>query len=256
MIKTTLTLCTCLFVVFTLQSQSKKELIAEVQSLKSELDSTQAALTESKKNESVSKARAESVESELVELRDANALLLKNLKTFTEASTQRSDNIGKTLESLREKEAQLKVIRDAIGANDSTAVVVLTNAKQTLGENAKIGVSNGAIIIASDLTSLFGSDTGTDISAEGEAWLEKIAAILNANPAMSLTVEGLTMTGDLTMAANQASTVSSVLQKNFGIAPERMVTLGKDGNFKEGINLKIHPRFDQFYLMVRENMKN
>lgn len=73
---------------------------------------------------------------------------------------------------------------------------------------------------------------------------------------MMVTIEGLTMTGELDMAAAQAGAVATLLQKNHEIDPARIFTLGKDGNFKEGINLKIHPNYVQFYLMVKENMKN
>jgi len=58
------------------------------------------------------------------------------------------------------------------------------------------------------------------------------------------------------LAAQQAASVAGVLIKKFSIDSERIISLGKDGNFKEGIRLKIHPRYDQFYGILRENMKN
>ena len=72
---------------------------------------------------------------------------------------------------------------------------------------------------------------------------------------MSLTIEGLSMTGELDLAADQASAIGSLLQKQFSIASNRIQTLGKDGNFKEGINLVIHPDYARFYDMVKEHMK-
>ena len=77
---------------------------------------------------------------------------------------------------------------------------------------------------------------------------------MNTNPNVVLTIEGLSMTGELALAADQASAIGAALQKQFTIEPERIVTLGKDGNFKEGINLNIHPDYNLFYLIVKKSM--
>ena len=184
-----------------------------------------------------------------------NKALLKNLNSFSQLSSQNSTNLNKILESLNAKEAQLKAINDALASNDSTALVVLTNAKQTLGENAKVGVSNGMVVISSSLATLFGSDTESTITEEAEPWVQKIGKILTSNPNMAVTIEGLSMTGELDLPAQQASALSMAFQR-LEIAPERITALGKDGNLKEGILIKIHPKFDEFYAMVKENMKN
>ncbi len=252
----TLTLCVLFIFSSFLYAQKKSELIAEIAALKIELDATKAEASEAKKNEKIGLARAESFEVQVKELQDANATLLKNLNSFATVSNKNSENINKVMAKLEEKENQLKAINNTIASNDSTAIVVLTNAKQTLGENAKIGVSNGSVIIATTLESLFGTATGVKVTAEGIAWLEKIANILNANPKVSITIAGLSMTGELDTAAIQASAVGTVLQNQFSIDPNRIDSLGKDGNFKEGINLKLHPDYNQFYDMVKGNMKS
>ncbi len=252
----TITSCFILFTAMSLHSQKKSELIAEILTLKTQLDSVKAEIFEARKNEKVSLAEATSYKEQVVELQDANTTLLKNLSSFAEVSSKNSDNISKAMTSLNEKEKQLKSINDAISSNDSTAVIVLTNVKQTLGEDVKIGVSGGAVVISNNLIALFGGDTSTSVTTEAQSWLEKVANILTANPKMALTIEGLSMTGNLPLATQQAAAISEVFQKQFTIAPERITILGKDGNFKEGINLKVHPKYDVFYRMVKENMKN
>ena len=251
-----LTLCVLFIFSSFLYAQKKRELITEIAALKTELEATKAEVSEAKKNEKIGLARAESFEVQVKELQDANTTLLKNLNSFATVSNKNSENINKVMAKLEEKENQLKAINNTIASNDSTAIVVLTNAKQTLGENAKIGVSNGSVIIATTLESLFGTATGVTVTAEGATWLEKIANILNANPKVSITIAGLSMTGELDAAANKASAVGAVLQNQFSIDPNRIDSLGKDGNFKEGINLKLHPDYNQFYDMVKENMKS
>ena len=63
----------------TLHAQNKKELIAQVNSLNAELEGVKAELLESKKNEKISQARADSFESQLKGLEENNAVLLENL---------------------------------------------------------------------------------------------------------------------------------------------------------------------------------
>lgn len=254
--KITLALVIVLFNCLSIAAQKKSELFAEIEDLKSKLDTTETALNQLKRSEKASVAKAESLESQVLELQAANATLLKNLNNFAEVSNKNSENINKTLASLDEKEKQLKVIKDAISKNDSTAIVVLTDAKQTLGENSKIGVSKGAVTISSAIASLLEGDKNSVVSASGKAWLEKIAAILTKNPDLHITVEGLSNTGELDIALIQATTIANTLQNQFTIDPNRISAMGKDGGFSDGIHFKLHPDFNQFYATAREHMKN
>ena len=238
-----------------LLAQKKSELISEISTLKTELETTKAMVAEARKNEKISLARAASFETQVKELQDANATLLKNLNSFAEVSNKNSENINKVMAKLEQKENQLKAINATVASNDSTALVVLTNAKQTMGETTKIGVSNGSVILASNYESLFESATETSVSETGMAWLGKIGNILKANPEVAVTIEGLSMTGELDLAANQASAIGATLQKQFSVDPNRIQTLSKDGNFKEGINVVLHPDYGRFYNMVKEQMK-
>lgn len=251
-----LVLSLMIFSAISLQAQKKRELIAQIDNLKSQLDSVKSQVSDARKNEKIAKAQSESFQTQVTELQDANTTLMQNLNNFAEVSNKNSNIVTSAMASLEAKENQLKSIKNTIASNDSTTIVVLTNAKQTMGENAKIGVAEGAVVISSKLESLFGSDTGTTLVPEAEAWVEKIANVLTANPTTGVTIEGLSMTGDLNVPAHQAIALSTLLQSKFAIAPERITTLGRDGNLKEGILISIHPQFDKFYLMVREEMKN
>lgn len=236
-------------------AQKKIELFAEINSLKQQRDSLMNQVAEAKRNEKASAVKTESYEKQVTELQDANATLMKNLTTFTSVTAKNSDNFTKAMQSLQEKEAQLSVINEALAKNDSTSLVVLTNAKQTLGENAKIGISENSIVISSSLASLFESDQNAVVSEQGELWLQKIANVLSLNPDFDLKIEGLSMTGDLALPLDQANAISLVLQK-FGVSVEKIRTLGRDGDLKEGILFTMHPQYAKFYTMVKESMKN
>ena len=255
MLRFLLTFCFILTASSFVHAQRKSDLIAEIETLKAELDSTKTVVIEAKKNEKIGLTRAESFEKQVTELQDANSTLLRNLNNFAKVTNTNSANLNRVLAKLEEKENQLRAINDAFTSNDSTAVVVLTNAKRSLGENSKVGVSKGIVLVSSSLESLFGTTTSIKVTESGQAWLEKIAHILKANPKVALTIEGLSMTGEIELAADQAKVIGEILQNQFEIDPNRIDSLGKDGNFKEGINLNIHPNYRQFYSMTKENMK-
>ncbi|MEJ1221775.1 hypothetical protein [Sediminicola sp. 1XM1-17] len=250
------TLLILLSTSFVLTAQNKKELQAEIESLKETLSTTQTALSESKKRENISLARAESFEAQLEDLKVTNAQLLKNMSTFMEASTQKTDNIGRALESLREKEAKLKTINETLNANDSTALLLLTDFKKSFGEEAEIKVENGAVAIKMDKGILFGANaSNVKIATDATPLLKKLATVLKAHRSMFITVEGNSTNGTgLDMATRRAGALVDYLSKTHQIVPERIRAVGKISS-GEALLVKVHPNFDAFYLMVRSDMK-
>jgi outer membrane protein OmpA-like peptidoglycan-associated protein len=236
--------------------QTKKDLLLEMESLKSELASTKEALNESKKNEKVSLAKAEAFEAQAIETQEANASLMKNLNSFTEASAQKSDNIGRTLETLKTKEAQLKRINDEFSRNDSIALLVLTGFKQTLGEDANIIVENGAVSTLLTTAFLFGANPASfAIEANAEISLEQIAKVIKNNPDMVVSIESQTPTGDnLDLVARRAAAVAISLINKYGVSPTIVNAYGKMGTSGSTF-VRVHPKFDAFYFKVREDLK-
>ncbi|MDC6389613.1 hypothetical protein PP182_13020 [Maribacter sp. PR1] len=237
-------------------AQKKSELISQNQELKFQLDSIKRLVSTAESNEKISMIKAEELQSQVSELQAANATLLKNLNSFAALSSQNSENINKTLATLERKEAQLKGIVDAVASNDSTAIVVLTNAKQSLGENAKVQVSNGKVVISEKLDFYFADGLGTTVQESAKIWLENVSKIIKANPKSTVTVSGLSMTGELEVALDQAASVAQVLIKDFGVEGNRINAQGLDGGFKEGIQIEIHPDYKTFYAIAKEDAKN
>ena len=161
-------LCSVIFIagLNTVQAQKKSELIDQNQELKFKLDSISRIVSTAQHNEKLGLQRADALQTQVTELQDANATLMKNLNSFAALSSQNSDNINKTMAALERKEKQLKSETDAVASNDSTAVVILTNAKQVLGENAKVGVSDGSVVISEKLDFFFTDGIGINPSSE------------------------------------------------------------------------------------------
>jgi len=254
-------------------AQKKKDLLFEIRQLKSEIDSTKNALNTSQRNEKISVAKVQSIQEQIDDLKKTNASLLSSLSSFTEASKKKSDNISKTLESLREKENQLKVINDALTAGDSTKLAVFSTFKNAIGDAAKISITNGVITAAISNTFLFGeNDKNYIIDEKAKGLLEKLASTLNENPEVKITVEGNSnalefkdenLLDNWDLSARQAASIVRTLQNDYMVDPKRMDALGKsqyggtdDFSIETSTRIIINPRFDAFYALIREHMKN
>ncbi len=243
--KITLPILSFLLMVTISQAQKKSDLLLEIENLKDSIAKTNIALTEAKKKEKISLAKAELYETQATELQEANKSLLTNLKSFTQVSSQNSKNMTKTLDALQTKEEQLSIIENTISKNDSTVIVLLTNAKQTLGEDAMIAVSNGEVVITENNQNLL-DGTKTKLSANGEIFIEKISKILSLNQDSRLTISGTNI--GLTIFA-------STLKNKYAIIPER-ISFDIVSSDVAPILFKIHPDYANFYIKVREHMKS
>lgn len=246
-----------LFLVLTATAfaQRKSDLIAEIDDLKSKISEVEQELAKAKREISSSTAKAEALEAENAGLRDANATLLGNLSNFSELSKQSSDNVDRAMAALARKEKQLSGINNMISANDSTAIVSLTRIKQTLGENANVSVAEGTVIISSSLDNLFGSDTSSELTETGKAWLANVAKVILANPNFKTEVEGLNITGEFGPTFDQVASVSKELVGNLAVPSGSIMISARDGNFKEGINIKLQPDYKGFYARAKESAK-
>ncbi|MGB5314967.1 MAG: hypothetical protein WBN56_03125 [Robiginitalea sp.] len=236
-------------------AQRKSDLIVEIDSLQAQVRQLERSVSEAQASDKAAQAKAASYEAQVTELKDANATLMANLGNFANVSNKKEDALSKALESLNAKERQLKGIESSFSANDSTIIVLLNDAKRTLGPDAQLKVAAGSLVISGSLTSLFGSDNGTTLTAEGNTWAERVAALAKAHPDMGITVEGLSMTGDMTLAANQATAVMNALQGSYEVSESRLQSRARDGNFSEGVDILLHPNYRKFYQMVQDEVK-
>ncbi|ASO07290.1 OmpA family protein [Arenibacter algicola] len=250
------------------QAQSKKDLILEVDDLRSKLRETETALSESKREERIASAKVESFEAQVNELKETNGNLLKNLNSFTEASNKRSDHINSTLESLVEKEAQLRVINDALSSHDSITLAVFTQFKQTLGSDPKITVSNGAVAVVMDNSYIFGENSKNfKVQDKAESIIAKIGSVLKANPTMDIQIvsnSNLVESKDNKLnnweiGTQQAAAIARILESKYEIEPKRIIATGKSElglySIETATEIIVQPRFYEFFKLVKESMK-
>lgn len=242
-------------VAITVQAQKKSELIAKVAELEKSISSLNDSVSKAQRQINASDSKAGLLEKENEDLRAANATLLQNLTSFSKISKQNTQSVNSALTTLKKKEDQLRTITDTFSKNDSLAIAIFTQVKQTMGPEAKAGVSNGSVILSNSFDTLFGSDSGAELTEAGTAWTAKIGELIKSNPNRSIIIEGLNITGEFDVTYAQAAAVASGLTKIEGVGPERIQLVVKDGNFKEGINIKIAPDDGAFYDMVKKEFQ-
>ncbi|MEM8506476.1 MAG: hypothetical protein AAF717_01550 [Bacteroidota bacterium] len=255
MVKTTTLIVLCIGFIFTSNAQKKRELLEQVETLEATISTLTDSLSKATRQITTSTSRATLLESENQELRDANQTLLQNLTSFSKVSKQSTETVNKALASLKEKEQQMRIITDTFSKNDSVAIAILTQAKQTLGPDAKIGVSNGDVLISTSLDFLFGEDTGVTVSEAAIAFLGKVGQLIIAHPERAIHIEGLNITGEFDVTYNQVVAVANTLSAVEGVAADRLLLLAKDGNFKEGINIRFAANGDTFYEKLKAEFK-
>jgi len=242
--------------ISSIYSQKKKDLLDEIEKLRTELTTTKGELTEARKNEKVSVSKVTTIEAQLNDLKETNATLLK------------ATNLQTSQEIIKAKDNQLNAINDAITSNDSINLAVFSKLKNAIGgDNLKI--NNGTIFIMLPNTTLFGaSDKSYIVDSKAKPTLEKIATVLNKETDISIIVEGnsnalkldgKTLMDNWDLSARQAASVVRVLQIDYEVDPKRMEALGKSEYNTEGIEtvtrIIIDPKFDSFYSLVKDNMK-
>ena len=177
------------------------------------------------------------------------------MSSFSQISKQNTETVNKALASLKEKQQQMAFITDDFSRNDSTAIVILTQAKNTLGQEAKVGVSNGDVLFSNSLDFLFGSDSGTQLQPEAASFLTKIGEIIVANPGRKVLVEGLNITGEFGLTYQQSIAVAQRLIALEGIMPESVQVIVRDGNFKEGVLIRLTSDAKSFYEKLKTEFR-
>ncbi len=259
-------LCGSLLCVSSLYSQKKKDLILKVDALQTELDSTNRVLRECQRKETAQRAVISDYERQLADSRKTNADLLNTLTRVTEESKSQTENIGKSLENLNRKESQLRQINESLTRTDSTTIQLLTSFKKSLGDEVPVALDKNVFRIVLDNSTLYGSTSQQyTITEGGNGMLEKVAQIMKLHPDARLHIESNAAAGVATdqnaltgtqLSALRASAVKQYLEEKFMISPEFIIATGQGQGPANKTLLRITPDYDQFFVMVKDLMKN
>ena len=214
-------------------------------------------------------------------LKENNQQLINNMGNLTTLTQKGAENLEKSLESLREKDLTIKNLRDAVTRRDSVNLALVQSLKGVLGnlddQDVDVKVEKGVVFINISDKMLFSSGSYT-ISKNAKNVLERVAKVVKNKPDFEFMVEGHTdnvniktacIRDNWDLSVMRATEIVRVLQKDFGIAPERMTAAGRsyyvplasngDANgraLNRRTRIVVLPKLDQFYTMIEEGMKD
>ena len=225
-------------------------------------------------------ANVASLEEQINFLKSNNQDLISNLGNLTTLSQKGAENLEKSLESLKEKDTRIKSLRDAVTRKDSVTLALVTSLKGVLGniadEDIEINVEKGVVYVSISDKLLFRSGSFTVNNAAKEV-LGKVAKVINDKPELEFMVEGHTDNVPIKVEGTQdnwdlsvrrATAIIRILQKDFGVAPERMTAAGRgeyipvaDNDSSAGraknrrTRIVVLPKLDQFYDLINQGME-
>ncbi len=262
---------------------SKKDLDAALekqQKTQELLDSATVKLNACLTDEKVAAAQLEALRAQVADLRANNQELINNTGNLTTLSKKGAENLEKSLESLREKDLQIRSLNDAISRKDSVTLALVQSLKGSLGnlndEDISINVEKGVVYVSISDKLLFAS--GSDrINSKAKSVLGKVATVVNDKPEIDIMIEGHTDDQSIStvkfqdnwaLSTARAASVTRVLQNEFNVDPKRMTAAGRsyyvpvasndtaEGRAKNRrTRIIVLPKLDQFFDMVEKGME-
>ncbi|MGO4911624.1 MULTISPECIES: OmpA family protein [unclassified Leeuwenhoekiella] len=224
-------------------------------------------------------AQSETLREQIGDLRKTNNSLIDTQGNLTTLSTKGAENLEKSLEQMKEKDLQIKTFRDALNKKDSVTLALVTSLKGAIGnlndEDIEINVEKGVVYVSISDKLLFNSGRW-DVTSRAKQVLGKVATVVKNQPEIEFMVEGHTDSKAISTAViednwdlsvKRATSVVRILQKEFGVPPERMVAAGRsyyvpvasndteDGRARNRrTRIVVLPKLDQFYKMIEDGM--
>jgi chemotaxis protein MotB len=199
---------------------------------------------------------------------------------MTTISKKAAENLERSLESMQEKDLQIKTMRDAINKKDSVTLALVTSLKGALNnindEDIQISVEKGVVFVSISDKLLFGSGQ-FKVTNEAKAVLAKVAKVVNDKKDFEFMVEGHTDTDPISrtniednwdLSTKRATAVVRILQDEYNVDPARMTAAGRGEYMPVASNdtaagkaknrrtrIVVLPKLDQFFGMIEDGMK-
>jgi len=239
--------------------QEKERLKGDIRNVESSLQLRQEQITDLK--------------SQINDIKNIRDKQLNQVDDLTKLSTSASENIRETLSQLEKKDKYIRLIQAAKTRADSINLVLAVNLKGALkdgieDEDVEIKVDKTVVFINLSDKMLYQSGSSS-LTPRAQEVLGKIATVVKDRPNMEVMVEGYTdnvpikndcVLDNWDLSVKRATSVVRVLQKNYGINPDRLIAAGRgeyntlaDNATAEGrstnrrTRIIILPKLDQFY---------
>ena len=217
---------------------------------------------------------------QVAEMSVTNQALLNNVGNMATLSAKEAANLEKSLESIKEKDLQIRNMSEALTKKDSVTLALVISLKSSLGNlndtDVTINVEKSVVFISLSDKMLFPSGS-TTIGPNAKNVLSKVATVLNDKPQMDVLVEGHTdnvpiskecIKDNWDLSVLRATAITRVLTTDLGVDPAR-ITAGGRSQFvplvandtpenrakNRRTRIVILPKMDQFYNMIEDGLK-
>lgn len=244
----------------------------EVNSLKSELALAQT-------NVRARQQQVDDLKTQLADARQQRDKQYQQVGDLTVLSQTANNNIRETLTQLEKKDKYIHLLQAAKTKADSINLALAVNLTKVLSEgigdkDIEVKVDKTVVFINISDKMLFQSGSSNITPKAGEI-LGKIAKIIASRPELEVMVEGYTdnvpmksvcMEDNWDLSVKRATAVVRILQKSYGVNPNRMIAAGRGeyntltaNDTPEGkatnrrTRIIILPKLDQFYDLLNPN---
>ncbi len=257
------------------------------QTLHDKLDAANRALDECNAAKASLENKNTNLQTSVDHLRDqvsemsvTNQALLNRVGDMATLSAKEASNLEKSLESIKEKDLQIRRMQDALDKKDSITLALVVSLKSSLGNlndtDVVINVEKSVVFISLSDKMLFPSGS-TTIGPKAKTVLGKVATVLNDKPHMDVLVEGHTdnvpiskecIKDNWDLSVLRATAITRVLTKDLGVDPSRITAGGRSEYVPLVANdtpehrsqnrrtrIVILPKLDQFYTMIEDGLK-
>ena len=261
-------------------SQKKyADLEAQQQETQDRLNTATVKLNSCLEEKAGATAKANALEDQVADLRRTNADLIETKGNLTTLTTKGATNLEKSLESLKEKDLQIKTLRDAVTRKDSVTLALVTSLKGALGnmadEDIEINVEKGVVYVSISDKLLFKSGSFI-VTEKAKTVLEKVAKVISDKPDFEAMIEGHTdsqsysngiLVDNWDLSVKRSTSIIRELQ-TMGVNPAQLIAAGRssyvpltdnDTALNRSKNRRtrvvVMPKIDQFYEMIESEMK-
>ena len=239
----------------------------------------EADLRTSKSGKELREEQIADLKDQIRDIRSQRDKQLTQVDDLTVLSQSANENISETLSQLEKKDKYIHLLQAAKTKADSINLALAVNLKGVLSEgiedrDVEIKVDKTVVFINLSDKMLYQSGSAS-ITPRANEVLGKIAKIIQSRPDLEVMVEGYTdnmpirsscLEDNWDLSVKRATSVVRVLQKNYGIDPNRLIAAGR-GEYNtlatndtvEGrstnrrTRIIILPKLDQFYDLLNPN---
>ncbi|WP_179336010.1 OmpA/MotB family protein [Winogradskyella costae] len=271
--------CSMLFLASCVSKKEHVALQEKYQETQDLLNTATVKLNTCLSDAAAANARVETMKDQLADLRKSNQDLIDTKGDLTILTKKGSENLEKSLESLKERDLKITRLQDALTKKDSVTLAVVTSLKKAVGINdpdIEINVEKGVVFISIADKLLFQSGS-YNVTTRANEILAKVAKVINSKPDFEAMVESHTdnvpynkppLIDNWDLSVKRATSIVRVLE-SLDVNPQQLIASGRSSYVplvendsaenrakNRRTRIVVLPKIDQFYEMVENEMKN